>query len=73
MSHIDGAANVDIRSLAREIDMVPSDSNELACCGSGHRAGMSLPALAVLDRASRKACGSSYGPLVEAGAVGAVP
>ena len=68
VSHIDGATNVDIRSLAKEIDMVPTDSNTVAYCGSGHRAGMSLPALAVLDRASSKAYGGSYDSLVEAGA-----
>ena len=68
VSHIDGATNVDIRNLAKEIDMVPTDSNTLAYCGSGHRAAMSLPALAVLERASSKAYGGSYDSLVEAGA-----
>ena len=68
VSHIDSATNVDIRSLAKEIEMVPTDSNTLAYCGSGHRAGMALPALVVLDHASSKACGGSYDSLVEAGA-----
>ena len=67
-SHLDGATDVDIRSLAKEIDMVPTDSNTLVYCGSGHRAGMSLPALAVLERASSKAYGGTYDSLVEAGA-----
>jgi rhodanese-related sulfurtransferase len=71
--HIEGATNVDIRSLAKEIDMVPTDANTLAYCGSGHRAGMSLPALNVLERASSKAYGGSYDSLVEAGAPVAVP
>jgi rhodanese-related sulfurtransferase len=73
VGHVEGATNVDIRNLAKEIDMVPTDSNTLAYCGSGHRAGMSLPALAVLDRASSKAYGGTYDSLVEAGAVVAVP
>ena len=67
-SHLDGATDVYIRSLAKEIDMVPTDSNTLVYCGSGHRAGMSLPALAVLERASSKAYGGTYDSLVEAGA-----
>ena len=35
VSHIDGATNVDIRGLAKEIDMVPTYSNTLAYCGFG--------------------------------------
>jgi rhodanese-related sulfurtransferase len=73
VGHVDGATNVDIRSLAAEIDMVPTDSNVISYCGSGHRAGMSLPAMHVLDRANSKAYGGSYDSLVEAGAVVAVP
>lgn len=73
VGHVDGATNVDIRNLAKEIDMIPTDSNTLAYCGSGHRAAMSLPALNVLERASSKAYGSSYDSLVEAGALVAVP
>lgn len=73
VGHVEGATNVDIRNLAKEIDMVPIDSNTLAYCGSGHRAGMSLPALYVLDRPSSKAYGGTYDSLVEAGAVVAVP
>jgi len=71
--HVEGATNVDIRSLAKEIDMIPTDSNTLAYCGSGHRAAMSLPALNVLERASSKAYGSTYTSLVDAGAMVAVP
>jgi rhodanese-related sulfurtransferase len=73
VGHIEGATNVDIRSLAKEIDMIPADASTLAYCGSGHRAGMSLPALNVLARSSSKAYGGSYDSLVEAGAVVAVP
>lgn len=68
VSHLDGATNVDIRSLAKEIDMVPTDSNTLAYSGSGHRAAMALPALALLERSSSTAYDGTYESLVEAGA-----
>ena len=66
--HLEGATNVDLRDLATGIDMVPTDASTVVHCGSGHRAAMALPALAVLDRASSKAYGGSYDSLVEAGA-----
>ena len=53
--HLDGATNVDLRSLAQGIDTVPSDVNVVSYCGSGHRAGMSAAALHVLDSANSKA------------------
>ena len=71
--YVDGAVNVDIRSLAVEIDMIPTDSNVISYCGSGHRAGMSLPAMHILERDNSKAYGGSYTSLVEAGAPVMVP
>lgn len=68
VSHVDGATNVDIRSLAANADMIPTDSNVISYCGSGHRAGMSVPAMHVLGVATSKAYGGSYDSLVEAGA-----
>lgn len=65
--HLDGATNIDLRTLAQGIDGVPTDSNVVAYCGSGHRVGMSVPVLHVLDRANSKAYGGSYASLVEAG------
>jgi phage shock protein E len=64
--HLDGATNVDLRSLAKGIDEVPTDMNVVSYCGSGHRAGMSVAALHVLDRMNSKAYGGSYASLVEA-------
>jgi phage shock protein E len=64
--HLEGATNVDLRSLAKGIDGVPTDMNVVSYCGSGHRAGMSVPALHVLDRANSKAYGGSYASLVGA-------
>lgn len=66
--HLEAATHVDLRALATGIDMVPTDAATIVHCGSGHRAAMALPALAVLDRASSKAYGGTYDSLVEAGA-----
>ena len=66
LGHLDGATNVDLRSLAKGIDEVPTDTGVVSYCGSGHRAGMSMPALHVLDRMNSKAYGGSYTSLVEA-------
>jgi rhodanese-related sulfurtransferase len=71
--HLEGATNLDLRSLANGIDEVPTDMNVVSYCGSGHRAGMSVPALHVLDRANSKAYGGSYASLVEAAIPVAVP
>ena len=64
--HLEAATHVDLRALATGIDMVPTDAATIVHCGSGHRAAMALPALAVLDRASSKAYGGTYDSLVEA-------
>ena len=72
-SHLDGATNVDLRSLAKGIDEVPTDVNVVSYCGSGHRAGMSVAALHVLDRMNSKAYGGSYDSLVEAAIPVATP
>jgi len=71
--HLEGATNVDLRSLAKGIDEVPTDMNVVSYCGSGHRAGMSVAALHVLDRANSKAYGGSYASLVEAAIPVATP
>ncbi len=73
VGHLDGATNVDLRSLAKGIDAVPTDMNVVSYCGSGHRAGMSVAALHVLDRANSKAYGGSYDSLVEAAIPVATP
>lgn len=71
--YIEGATNVDLRELALGIDAVPSDVNVVSYCGSGHRAGMSLAALHVLDRANSKGYGGSYQSLVDGGLSVATP
>ncbi|MEA2023147.1 MAG: rhodanese-like domain-containing protein [Actinomycetota bacterium] len=71
--YLEGATNVDLRSLAKGIDGVPTDVNVVSYCGSGHRAGMSVAALHVLDRANSKGYGGSYDSLVEAAIPVATP
>lgn len=43
--HIPGAVNIPIRTLAQNLDKVPTDQPVLVYCASGHRAGMATAAL----------------------------
>lgn len=71
--HVDGAINVDLRSLAHQIDLVPAEADVVAHGSAGHRAAMSLPVLHVLQRDRSRAYNGSYQSLVDAGAAIAVP
>ena len=56
--HIPGAVNIPIRTLADNLDKIPSDQPVMVYCASGHRAGMSLAALQSLGYTNVK----SYPP-----------
>lgn len=43
--HIPGAVNIPIRTLAQNLDKIPTDQPVLVYCASGHRAGMAVAAL----------------------------
>ncbi len=66
--HVDGAQNIDIHNLAMDFDAIPTGSNVINYCGSGHRAGMSVAVVHVLGADNVKAYGGSYQSLVDAGA-----
>lgn len=66
-SHLEDATNVDLRALARELAVVPTDSNVTTYCGSGHRSAMAVAALHVLETDNVKGYGGSYDSLVEGG------
>jgi rhodanese-related sulfurtransferase len=66
-SHLEDATNVALRALARELAVVPTDSNVISYCGSGHRSVMAVAALHVLETDNVKGYGGSYDSLVESG------
>jgi rhodanese-related sulfurtransferase len=53
--HIPGAVNIPIRTLAQNLDKVPTDQPVLVYCASGHRAGMATAALRQLGYDNVKA------------------
>lgn len=46
--HIEGAVNIPIRTLAQNLDKVPTDMPVMVYCASGHRAGLATTALRLL-------------------------
>jgi len=46
--HIPGAVNIPLRTLAQNLDKVPTDRQAILYCMTGHRAGMGLGSLAAL-------------------------
>jgi rhodanese-related sulfurtransferase len=71
--HVEGAENIDLRNLALDFDAIPTDSNVINYCGSGHRAGMSVAVVHVLGADNVKGYGGSYQSLVDAGALVTAP
>ena len=65
--YIEGAANIDLRNIAKDIDAVPTDANVITYCGSGHRSAMAVAALHVLAADNVKGYGGSYTSLVDGG------
>lgn len=53
--HIPGAVSIPIRTLAQNLDKIPSDQPVLIYCASGHRAGMAVTALRTLGYDNVKA------------------
>jgi rhodanese-related sulfurtransferase len=64
---ITGATNIDLRNIAKEIDSVPTDTNVITYCGSGHRSAMAVAALHVLGSDNVTGYGASYASLVDGG------
>ena len=53
--HIPGAVNIPLRTLADNLDQIPSDENVVVYCASGHRAGMATSTLRSLGYDNVKA------------------
>jgi rhodanese-related sulfurtransferase len=65
--HIPGAVNIPIRTLAQNLDQVPTDQPVLVYCASGHRAGMATAALRELGYDNVKAFSGGWKAWSEAG------
>ena len=46
--HVEGAINIPLRTLADNLDKIPTDRPVVVYCASGHRAGMGTSALRIL-------------------------
>lgn len=53
--HIPGAINIPIRTLAQNLDQIPTDQPVMVYCASGHRAGMATASLQALGYSNVKA------------------
>ena len=58
--HIPGAINIPIRTLAQNLDKVPTDTPVLISCASGLRAGMATAAMRVLGYENVKSFPGSF-------------
>jgi rhodanese-related sulfurtransferase len=58
--HIPGAVNVPLRTLAENLDKIPTDMPVFVYCASGHRAALALSSLRVLGYDNVKAFSPSW-------------
>jgi len=58
--HIPGAINIPIRTLAQNLDKIPTDQPVLIYCASGHRAGMATAVLRQLGYDNVRAFSSGW-------------
>ena len=65
--YVQDATNIDLRELAVGLSGVPTDTNVITYCGSGHRSAMAVAALHVLETDNVKGYGSTFESLVESG------
>jgi len=65
--HVAGALNVPIRTLAQNLDSIPTDQPVIAYCASGHRAAISNAALHIMGLDNVRAFPPGYGAWEAAG------
>jgi rhodanese-related sulfurtransferase len=65
--HIAGAVNIPIRSLAQNLDQIPTDKPVVVYCASGHRAAVANAALHVMGLDNARAFPAGYGAWEAAG------
>ncbi|MCL4835468.1 MAG: hypothetical protein KJZ86_23720 [Caldilineaceae bacterium] len=64
--HIAGAVNIPLRTLADNLDKIPTDKPVVVYCASGHRAAMALSSLGMLGYTNVKSFPASYKGWTEA-------
>ena len=64
--HIPGALNIPLRELAARFDEVPTDTQVISYCKSGHRQAMSIPLMHVLGNETAKGFPASWNGWVDA-------
>lgn len=65
--HIAGAPNLPIRTLAQNLDSIPTDQPVIVYCASGHRAAISNAALHILGLDNVRSFPAGYGAWESAG------
>ena len=66
--HIAGAVNIPMRTIAQNVDEIPTDQPVVVYCASGHRAAMSLAALQTMGLNGSRSFPGGYGAWESAGA-----
>ncbi len=66
--HITGAVNIPMRTIAQNVDEIPTDQPVVVYCASGHRAAMSLAALQTMGLNGSRSFPGGYGAWESAGA-----
>ncbi len=65
--HVAGALHIPIRTLAANVDMVPSDVPVVVYCASGHRAAIGTAALQMMGFTNVRSFPAGYGAWEAAG------
>jgi rhodanese-related sulfurtransferase len=65
--HLQGAVNIPLRTLAQNLDKIPTDRQVFVYCKSGYRAGMALSSLGLLGYDNVIAFGPGWNGWTEAG------
>ena len=65
--HIPGAINIPLRTIAQNLEQIPTDQPVVVYCQSGFRAGMAVSSLQMLGYDNSRAYGDSYKGWTEAG------
>jgi rhodanese-related sulfurtransferase len=65
--HVAGAVNIPIRTLAQNLDQIPTDQPVIVYCASGHRAAMANAALHVMGLDNVRVFPAGYGAWEAAG------
>lgn len=65
--HIPGSVNISLRTLAANVDKIPTDTQVFVYCKSGYRAGLAISSLRMMGYDNALSFSGSYDAWVEAG------